>query len=251
MDAETAAASGLQEGNIVVITTYNYQYPRGSNKTWPDVSKHQFAAIGISKSWRDPLVLTDKLLYKFENQNGGAGLCDGKCTSPACKCIPKTGAAGWSGWSMEGGELYFSKRTATSTPFWGHLSRVTSRVSPPYTTLQAPRTVLRGADWGLQSDAIVTSCPIDDYRRQAVADDLPLLSKGLHGSGRAAVRHPQRRLCREPHGRSARGLDMLSPRGRRGLHQDGRCCRLRASPAAAASIRPTGHAQGPVPVRED
>ena len=109
VDAETAAASGLQEGNIVVITTYNYQYPRGSNKTWPDAARHQFAAIGISKSWRDPLVLTDKLLYQFEQQNAGIGLCDGRCTA-GCHCLPKNGSAGWQGWSMEGGELYFSKR---------------------------------------------------------------------------------------------------------------------------------------------
>lgn len=110
VDAETAAASGLQEGNIVVITTYNYQYPRGSNKTWPDVAMHQFAAIGIAKSWRDPLVLTDKLLYEFEGQNAAAGTCDGQCTNSDCHCIPKNGSAGWRGWSMEGGELYFSKR---------------------------------------------------------------------------------------------------------------------------------------------
>lgn len=95
VDAETAAASGLQEGNIVVITTYNYQYPRGSNTSWPDVARQQFAAIGIAKSWRHPLVLTDKLLYKFKNQNAAIGLCDGKCTSPACRCIPKNGSAGW------------------------------------------------------------------------------------------------------------------------------------------------------------
>ena len=88
----------------------NYQYPRGSNKTYPDAAMQQFAAIGIATSWRDPLVLTDKLLYQFENQNAGIGLCDGKCTSPACQCIPKNGSAGWKGWSMEGGELYFSKR---------------------------------------------------------------------------------------------------------------------------------------------
>ena len=92
-----------------MITTYNYQYPRGSNKTWPDVAMQQFAAIGIAKSWRDPLVLTDKLLYQFENQNAGIGLCDGKCTSSKCKCVPKNGTDGWNGWSMEGGELYFSK----------------------------------------------------------------------------------------------------------------------------------------------
>ena len=114
VDAETAAASGLQEGNVVVITTYNYQYPRGSNRSWPDAARQQFAAIGIAKTWRDPLILTDKLLYQFENQNAGIGLCDGACTSPACKCIPKNGSDGWNGWSMEGGELYFSKTAKVS-----------------------------------------------------------------------------------------------------------------------------------------
>eukprot|EP01048_Picozoa_sp_COSAG05_P027069 COSAG05_NODE_7714_length_777_cov_0.867257_2_plen_133_part_01 len=93
-----------------MLTTYNYQYPRGSNITWPDATKHQFAAIGIAASWRDPLVLTDKVLYHFDHQNAGAGLCDGRCDSPACECIPKNGSSGWDGWSMEGGELYFSKK---------------------------------------------------------------------------------------------------------------------------------------------
>ena len=109
VDAETAAASGLKEGNIVVITTYNYQYPRGSNRTYPVAALQQFAAIGIAKSWRDPLVLTDKMLYQFERQNEAFGRCDGKCDRASCECIRKNGSAGWSGWSMEGGELYFSK----------------------------------------------------------------------------------------------------------------------------------------------
>ena len=109
VDQETAAATGLDEGNIVVITTYNYQYPRGSNKSYPDVAYSQFAAIGISKSWKHPLVLHDKMLYAFEHQNAAAGKCDGNCKDSACDCISKVGAAGWDGWSMEGGELYFSK----------------------------------------------------------------------------------------------------------------------------------------------
>jgi hypothetical protein len=110
VDAETAAASGLREGNIVVITTYNYQYPRGANQTYPVAALQQFAAIGIAESWRDPLVLADKMLYQFDAQNAAFGLCDGNCDRAACKCIPKNGSAGWRGWSMEGGELYFSKK---------------------------------------------------------------------------------------------------------------------------------------------